>query len=229
MASPELAKSYPTSPEAAERARAEYWNHRLDSVAHTLRGNGFEVVRAHDRIEAFEEVLRLIPEGALVAFGGSMSVQALEIVDALAKRNQPVADPYVPGLSAEERFERRRQGLLADVFLTGTNALTDDGVLINLDGIGNRVAAMICGPRKVILVIGRNKLFADEAAARLHVRQVAAVMNNARLETKNPCRVDGVCHDCASPTRICNVMTMMLRCNPPGRITIVLVNEELGF
>ena len=116
-----------------------------------------------------------------------------------------------------------------DVFITGVNAVTENGKLVNLDGTGNRVAALAFGPRHVIVLAGRNKVVADEAAARERVRNWAAPANAARLERKTPCVKTLHCEDCSSPDRICNVWSITEKSWPKGRIKIVLVDEDLGF
>lgn len=142
-------------------------------------------------------------------------------------------DPYLPGLSKEQGAEVRRQGLLADVLVASSNAITMDGRLVNLDGIGNRVAGMLFGPKKVILVVGMNKVAQDVAAAQDRVRAYAAPANNMRLGEanglKNPCLEDGRCHQCMSETKICNMWTIIEGQPVRGRIHVVLVAEDLGY
>ena len=126
-------------------------------------------------------------------------------------------------------IERRRQALLADLFLSGSNAVTACGKLVNLDMIGNRTSAIAFGPKKVVIFAGRNKLTADLATAMARVRNVAAPLNAKRHDFPTPCAKTGLCHDCSSPKRICNTWTIVDKCYPPGRIKVVLIDQEWGL
>jgi hypothetical protein len=155
---------------------------------------------------AKEEVLGMIPQGATVFRCGSMTVGGMGLWEAIAALpGVSLIDPYQPDLSREEGLELRRQGLTADVMVAGTNAITLDGRLVNLDGMGNRVAAMAFGPKKVILVVGMNKVAPDLESAIARVKHQAAPINNIRYGLKNPCVETGLCSDCRSPQRICNM------------------------
>jgi hypothetical protein len=140
-----------------------------------------------------------------------------------------VMDPYQPGLSPEEAMELRRQGMLADVMIASSNAITLDGKLVNLDASGNRIAAMTFGPRKVILVVGMNKVALNLESAMARVKQYAAPVNVMRLGYKNPCAETGVCTDCQSPQRICNMWSIIEGHTAKGRIHVKLVGENLGY
>ncbi|PKN07188.1 MAG: lactate utilization protein C [Deltaproteobacteria bacterium HGW-Deltaproteobacteria-8] len=187
--------------------------------------------------EAKAQVLRLI--GAMktptsVIRCGSETVGGLGLwADIAALSGVTLMDPYAPGLSKEQGAEVRRQGLLADVLVASSNAITMDGRLVNLDGTGNRVAGMLFGPKKVILVVGMNKVAQDVAAAQDRVRAYAAPANNMRLGEayglKNPCLEDGRCHQCMSETKICNIWTIIEGQAVRGRIHVVLVAEDLGY
>lgn len=138
------------------------------------------------------------------------------------------------GLTPQEGDARRRRGLTADIMVSSCNAVTLDGRLINLDGTGNRVAGMIFGPRKVILVVGMNKIVSDLDSAMDRVRDFAAPMNNLRLNALNPaheppCTKDGHCHRCASAQKICNAWSIIEGQRDEGRIHVVLVGEDLGY
>ncbi|WP_320041385.1 lactate utilization protein [uncultured Desulfobacter sp.] len=132
-------------------------------------------------------------------------------------------------LSIEQKFELRRRSLMADLFITGTNAITQDGHLVNLEMIGNRVAAIMWGPKHVLLIVGRNKICGDLDDAMSRVKDYAAPVNCMKLDKKTPCAKTGVCHDCSSPDRICNYWTITEKSFEQGRIKIILVNEDLGF
>ena len=133
------------------------------------------------------------------------------------------------GLSKEEAFKVRRQEITADVFLSGANAVTLEGELINVDGSGNRVAALAFGPGKVIVVAGANKIVKNEAAGRERIKMMAAPLNADRLQRKTPCRVTGMCMDCHSPERICNVTTITHRPLTYTDIHVIIVGEAMGY
>lgn len=210
-----------------------YWGKRLEAVGKALEANNFQVFIVQSAEEAGELVAReLLPQAAprTVSWGGSMSVDAAGIRKAVrAIPGLSVIDPYEPGLKPEEAYEKRRQGLLADLYFAGTNALTEDGQLVNLDATGNRVGAINFGPKSVVLVIGRNKLVPDIAAAFGRIKEYAAPVNAIRLDRKTPCCKTAVCADCKSPGRICNVWTITEKSFPKDRIKIILVNQDLGF
>jgi len=140
-----------------------------------------------------------------------------------------VIDPYKPGLSPEEGLKVRRRGLTADVMIASSNAITLDGKLVNLDGMGNRVASMAFGPEKVILVVGMNKVMPDLDTAMARVKHYAAPVNATRLSLKNPCVETGLCADCKSPQRICNVWSIIEGHMIKGRIHVKLVGENFGY
>jgi len=184
--------------------------------------------------EASQTLLEMIPSPGSVLRCGSESVGALGLWDAIAsKPGVTLMSPYEKGLTPEEAFDIRRRGFMADVLVTSTNALTLDGRLVNLDGGGTRVAPMIFGPRKVLLLVGMNKVVADLEAAYARVRTVAAPANNMRLAgplgLKNPCIEDGRCHNCRSETKICNVWTVIEGSSVKDRIHVLLVGEDLGY
>jgi len=170
-----------------------------------------------------------VPEGATVGAGGSWTLKQLGILDKLAERGNTVFDHNRPGISAAEAMELRRRQMTSDVFLTGTNAVTVDGKLVNTDAAGNRVAAMIFGPKKVIIVAGVNKIVRDLDEAENRIKYYAAPINNKRLGRPNPCVTTGECMDCQGPTRICNVTTVMSKKPMATDVTVIIVGEDLGF
>ena len=180
---------------------------------------------------AVEAICGMIPKGAVVGMGGSVTIVESGLVDALRKLDIALLDRYAEGVTGEQVCEMRAQGLTSDVFIASANAVTADGKIINMDGYGNRVSAMIFGPRKVILMAGANKVVAnlDEGIAR--IRNVAAPMNSVRFNVDTPCARSGFCDEknCRPPNRICGQLTV-IECSPvEGRITVVFAGEELGF
>jgi hypothetical protein len=126
-------------------------------------------------------------------------------------------------------LERRRQALLVDLFITGTNAITESGQLVNLDMIGNRIGALTFGPKWVIILVGRNKLVANLDDAMYRIKNYVAPANSMRLDKKTPCVKTSFCEACQSPDRICNTWTITEKSFPKGRVKVVLINEDLGL
>ncbi len=206
---------------------------RFEAVKKALEANHFAVYVVPDSVAAARLVLdEIIPEtGARsFSFGGSGTVAALGLVPALQDNpDYQVLDTTNKALSREEMYELRRQALLVDCFLTGTNAVTESGKLVNLDMIGNRVGAMHFGPRQVIVLAGRNKIVAGVDEAMRRIKTYAAPINAMRLDKKTPCVKTSYCQDCNSPDRICNVWTITEKCFPDGRVKIVLIDQDMGI
>jgi hypothetical protein len=148
----------------------------------------------------------------------------------LKKRSDlTVLDTFEKKLSSEEGLERRRQSLLVDLFITGSNAVTETGQLVNLDMFGNRIGGITFGPKHVIILAGRNKIVPDLDAAMFRIKNYAAPVNTMRLDKKTPCAKTSYCEECKSPDRICNTWTITEKSFPKGRIKVVLINDDLGF
>ena len=180
--------------------------------------------------EAREEIIAMISKGTTVFRCGSMTAVGMglwEAIGALPEVN--LIDPYKPELSPEEGLELRRQGLIADIMIASSNAITLDGRLVNLDGMGNRVAAMAFGPKKVILVVGMNKVAPDLESAVARVKHYAAPVNAIRFKVKTPCVETGLCQDCRSAQRICNMWSTIEGHMIKDRIHVKLVGEFLGY
>lgn len=207
-------------------------NETLERCRRNLVRRGFEARIAATTEEArqilWEKIRAAAPE--TICFGDSMTMKATGIVDDLHRDGHyRLFDGFDPAMPRPQKLEIRRQGLLADLYISGINAITEEGALYWLDGIGNRVAAIAFGPRKVLLVAGRNKIVATRAAAEARIRDIAAPRNVARLGQKTPCAATGVCADCDSEGRICNTHLRMERCFPRKRITVILIDEEMGL
>jgi len=165
-----------------------------------------------------------------VGWGGSMTVAGTGLFQAVKARTDiEMVDTLDKQVSAEEFVERRRQSLLVDLFITGTNAVTEDGQLVNLDMFGNRVAALTFGPKHVVVIVGRNKIVPSLDDAMFRVKNIAAPANAMRLDKKTPCVKTSYCDECKSPDRICNTWTITEKSYPKGRVKVVLVNQDLGL
>jgi len=210
-----------------------YWKTRLTELKETLTENNFEVFVAENTDEAKSIVLeKIIPEIApkSVSWGGSLTFVATGLYDVLKNNNDlNVLDTYDKTLSPEETLERRRQSLLVDLFITGSNAVTETGQLVNLDMFGNRVGALTFGPKNVIILVGRNKIVPDLDEAMFRIKNYAAPVNTMRLDKKTPCAKTSFCEDCKSPDRICNTWTITEKSFPKKRVKIILINKDLGF
>ena len=220
---------YPVDSSIVEDAKKWYHEARIQSAIKALKKKNYVVYYAPTREKALKLVMPLIPKGSTVGVGGSMTVQQLGILKALDSGKYTVYNQYQPGLTRAEAYKMRSKGLTADYYITGTNAITTDGELINLDGLGNRVAAITYGPKNVIIVVGINKFTASIEEGINRVKNYAAVLNCKRLNLTTPCIDTGKCEDCASSERICNHLLLTLRQRKKGRVTIVIVGEELGF
>ena len=211
----------------------------LLSVGKALERNRFEAYVTENLSEAREIVLgEIVPRISprLVSWGDSLTVIESGILDDIrALSAVEFLDPFEEGLSGKERFALRRRALHADLFITGTNALTRDGRLVNLDMVGNRVGGITFGPKRVVILVGRNKIVPDLETAMEQIRNYTAPANAIRHHTGEhpelnpPCVITGVCSDCSSPMRIRNTWTITEKSFPPGRITVVLINRDLGL
>ncbi len=211
---------------------------RMEKTAGNLRKNGFEV-RILDTAGEVVPVLReMIPDGAVVAHGGSMSLAQCGVTDLLKNGPYRYLDRDRPGITQPERVECMRQALLADVYLVSANALIESGMIYNVDGNGNRTAATLYGPKKVIYVVGQNKIVSDFDAAVERVKKIACPANTMRLSCKTYCAEKGECVSClcgggiengCGNTSICNDHVLIRQNNIPGRVTILLVGESLGY
>lgn len=207
------------------------WHHETiaTKTVAALEKNNFTASYCPTRAAALTRLLEMIPAGASVGIGGSWTLNELGILDKLAERGHTVYNHNQPGLDAAQKKEMRLREQTCDVFLTSSNAVTRDGKLVNTDGAGNRVSAMIFGPKKVIVIAGVNKIVKDAAAAEQRIQTVASPLNNKRLNLPNPCAQTGECMDCQGPTRICNVTVTMHKRPAATDLTVLIVGEELGF
>jgi hypothetical protein len=180
--------------------------------------------------QALEEVLTMIPRGVSVYRCGSVTTTSMGLWKRIASLPEVrIIDPFQPGITHEESLEVRHEGLSADIMIASSNAITLDGRLVNLDGLGNRVAAMMFGPEKVILVVGMNKVAPDLDSAIARVKHYAAPVNAIRIGVEAPCMANGLCADCRSAQRVCNMWSIIEGSRMRGRIHVKLVGESLGY
>ena len=179
--------------------------------------------------EAVKKVSELIEDGSTVTWGGSMTIRDLGIPDALRSRDTLEVLDRDTVESPEEVKETYLRAFTADVYLTSANAISEDGVIVNIDGNGNRVAAITWGPKKVIFIIGLNKVAQTVEAALARARSIASPINAQRFDIKTPCRIDGTCHNCNSADSICSYVHFLRNSRNKGRHTVVLIGEDLGY
>jgi len=205
-----------------------YYRKRGQILVKNLQSRHFEAYYCDDREEALKKALELIPEGSSVGWGGATSAEQIGLMDALHQGNYRPIDRSL-AKTPQEREQMMRDCLFSDVFLTGANGMSLDGQMVNIDGMGNRVAAIIYGPKSVIVVAGMNKVEDSLEDAVRRARTVAAPMNNQRFGNDNPCSATGACGNCKNEKCICNQIVITRHCRPVGRIKFILVGEELGF
>lgn len=201
----------------------------LQKTLDNLRKNGFDARLVHNKEEARTLIAEYIVPYGSVGFGGSMTVKALGIQDLAREHRAKVYDHGMPNLSAEEKLEMMRKSLTCDLYMTGANAISEEGKIFNIDGTGNRVAAMTFGPKKVVIVAGMNKIAADDEKAMERIKTIACPQNAARLNMATPCIELGRCVDCRAPGRICMVTSIMERKPRLTDITVIIIEEELGY
>ena len=205
-----------------------YYEKRGKILVKHLQERHFDAYYCPTKEDALQKALELIPEGASVGWGGAMSAEQIGLMDAVKEGDYRAIDRALCK-TPEERDQCAIDCLTADVFLTGANGLSLDGEMVNIDGSGNRVAAIIFGPKSVLVIAGMNKVEDDLESAINRARTVAAPMNQQRFQLPNPCTGTGACADCKSLTCICNHIVVTRHCRPAGRIKFILVGEELGL
>jgi len=208
--------------------RKIYDQKRGQVLVNNLRRRHFEACYCDTREEALEKALELIPEGASVGWGGATSAEEIGLLNALRRGNYLAVDRDT-AKTPKERTQMMHTCLMTDYFITGANAISLDGQMVNIDGMGNRVAAIVYGPQKIIVIAGMNKVADTLEDAMTRARTVAAPVNKQRFGGETPCGVTGSCADCLSEGCICNQILITRNCRPVGRISFIIVGEELGF
>ncbi len=211
-----------------EKATRVFYDKRGEILVKNLQKRHFEAYYCETRADALRLVLALIPEGSCIGWGGAISASQVGVQEALNAGNYTTIDRDAVSDPAGKN-QLMRACFNADYFITGANAISLDGQMINIDGNGNRVGMIVYGPKYIIVVAGMNKVCATVEDAVKRARTVAAPMNQQRFGLPNPCTCTGVCADCLSETSICSQILITRQCKPAGRIKFVLVGEELGF
>lgn len=211
-----------------ENYRKLYDRKRAQVLLSNLKKRHFDAYYCETKEEALAKALELIPDNALVGWGGAASAEQIGLLNALRTGPYRAIDRDT-AKTPEERREMMRSALLSDVFITGCNAISLTGELVNIDGMGNRVAAIVYGPEKVLMIAGMNKVVDTLEDAVNRARTVAAPVNKQRFPGDTPCMTTGSCGNCLSDGCICNQILTTRNCRPAGRIQIILVGEHLGF
>ena len=208
--------------------KAMAYEKRGDILVKNLISRHFEAYYCKTKEEALQKALDLIPAGASVGWGGAMSAEQIGLLNAVRGGDFKALDRDVC-TTPDEREQMAYACLQADVFVTGANAMSLDGQMVNIDGTGNRVAAIVYGPKSVIVIAGMNKVMDSLDDAIRRARTIAAPQNQLRFQLPNPCTTTGTCADCKSQTCICNQILITRNCRPVGRIKFVLIGEDLGL
>ena len=209
-------------------AKVLCYEKRAAVLIKNLKSRHFDAVYCKSKEEALAQALKWIPEGASVGWGGALSAQQIGLMDAVRAGNFRAIDRDACK-TPQEREQAAKDALFADVFLTGANGLSLDGQMVNIDGTGNRVAAIIYGPKTVLVIAGMNKVEETLENAVTRARTVAAPMNQQRFLLNTPCTKTGTCADCKAEECICNQIVITRHCRPAGRIKFILVGEDLGL
>ena len=208
----------------------QWWiEERTKRAVEKLVAHDFGAIYVRTKEEAVRELWKRITPSQQIGVGGSVTIRGLGVLEKLEAQGYTIHDHWKPGLSGENVLEIRKKQMTSDLFLTSANAVTLNGELVNIDGIGNRVNSISFGPAKVILVVGYNKIVEDVQKGIERIKNVAAPLNARRLNIDVPCAKVGKCVDCNSPNRICRVLVIHERKPTSTDILIILVGEELGF
>ena len=202
---------------------------RIEKTIKALEANNMNGYLVNNKEELIETIEKIVDKDSVVACGGSMTLFETGIIDYLREGRYTFLDRYEKGLTPADTKEIFRKSFLADAYFTSTNAITENGELYNVDGNGNRVAAMMYGPDKVIVIVGANKIVKNEAEAIERVKSIVAPANTKRLNRKTPCATTGMCANCSSPDRICDNYTTIKRQVQGDRMYVIFLNESLGY
>ena len=200
-----------------------------NAVVEELKKKGFFALYTDTKEEALEEVLKIIPEGATVGIPGSITIREIGVLDKLKEKGHTVFHHWDTSLSSEEKLKMRKEELVSDIFLTSSNALTFDGMLVNIDASGNRVSGMAWGNNKIIFVVGINKITFNIESAIQRIRDKATPPNAIRLKIDTPCSHTGHCLNCDSPKRLCRALLILERATIGRESHVIIVGQKLGY
>ncbi len=212
----------------------------MQNIINALKNNNMDAFFADTKEDALKLLKKLLTSGETIAVGGSVTLNELGVIDLLRSGDYNFIDRYEDGISPEETAKRLKKGLAADTFICSSNAITKDGYLYNVDGVGNRVAAITYGPESVIIIAGKNKIVEDLKAAEIRVKTIAAPKNSNRLNADTYCLKEGsclslkndtaeMCNGCTANNRICCNYVVTAKQRTKGRIKVILVNCDLGY
>jgi len=205
------------------------WEKLTEKCVKNLKKHAFDVHFVSTEQEARSLIIEMVSGYETFGFGGSDTTRSLGIVEELTLRKKTIYDHWVKGHNLEEDMDLRLQMGRCDCFFTSANAISAEGEIVNVDGVGNRTSAMAFGPKKIVIVAGMNKVTHDLESALRRVREVAGPMRAKSLSLDTPCAETGLCNDCDSPQRICRITTILHRRPMLSDVTVVLINKELGF
>ena len=208
--------------------KEQFFANQAESIIEKLNVRGMEGYYCATREEALAKAKRFLTPGCSVSWGGSMTLQEIGLIDAIAEADYTIYDRAL-AKTEEEKNEIFSKTVTADYYFMSTNAITLDGQLVNIDGMGNRVACLCYGPKNIIIVAGMNKVAIDVDSAIARVRNFASPPNALRLHQNTPCAEHGRCGDCLAPDCLCCDIVITRKSRVPGRIKVILVGEELGY
>ena len=205
------------------------WSNKLGPrVQKALQARNFEAYYCETAEEAKKQAIKLMPKGSSVSWGGSLTIREIGLLDAVEAGDYEIIDRD-RAKTPQERHELMRQAFLCDTYLTSVNAISEEGEFVNVDGMGNRVAAIMFGPNSVIAIVGMNKICKTLEDAYIRARSYASPLNTVRLKLATPCAETGSCIDCKSKDCACSYIVTTRMCRVPGRIKVILVGETLGL
>ncbi|HIE05947.1 MAG TPA: lactate utilization protein [bacterium (Candidatus Stahlbacteria)] len=200
---------------------------RMEKVVDNLKNNGFSA-RFYTEVESgINDILKGIPQGSTIGIGGSVTIRELGLIDRLKTQGCEVVEHWARSEPRDD--ELRRKACSCQYYLSGTNAITEDGYLVNTDGVGNRIAALSYGPKNVYIVSGVNKVVKDLHQAIWRIKNIAAPANGRRVKAKTPCVETGICSDCSSPGRICRATLILERAPFRSNYQVIILNQILGL
>jgi len=206
-----------------------YIEKMVERTIQALKENYFDAAFFTDRKDLLDKVMGYVRPKMKIGIGGSVTLREIGLIERLKKEKVTVLDHWDTKLAKEEVQAIRIQHLTSDLFISGSNAITENGEIVNIDGFGNRVNSIAFGPKKVIIVAGYNKIVPDVGAAIERIKDVAAPMNAKRLNLSLPCAKTGYCHDCKSEQRMCRIVSILERKPNATDISVFIINEDLGL